>query len=117
MGTTTSTDASNKTSPTLTHPSPQHLLHDTPILGMSTRPPVSSAVEYGSASVADAAFWVEYPSGLVDVSRSARLSSSTGSSLAEPPELGEGQREVDVDGRTIRIDAKRSALVVIDMQK
>ena len=85
---------------------------------MSTRPPVSSAVEYGSTRVADAAFWVEYPSGLVDISRSARLA-TTGDlgSVAEPPGLGEGQREVEVDGRTVRMDAKRSALVVIDMQK
>lgn len=88
-------------------------LHDTPILGMTTRPPVEQPIEYGNA----ASFWVEYPSGLVDLTRAAHLTPGRDADAPEPP-LKSGQLEVPVDGgRTIRIDAKKSALVVIDMQK
>ena len=85
-------------------------IHDTPILGMKTRPRVTAPTEYGNAS----SWWVEYPSGLVDLSRSTHL----GSSESAEPARAKGLWDVSVDGdRTIRIDAAKSALVVIDMQK
>ncbi|KAL0951235.1 hypothetical protein HGRIS_007953 [Hohenbuehelia grisea] len=91
-------------------------IHDTPILGMTTRPPVEAPIEYGSA----ASFWVEYPSGLVDVSRSHHLAKDAEGNVApdkQPPALGEDQIDIEVDGaRTVRIDAKASAVVIIDMQ-
>lgn len=90
---------------------------------MTTRPPVDKPVEYGNAT----SFWVEYPSGLVDLTRSAHLSEaeapaagvkdSDSDSGSGPPLVQSGQLEIAVDGRTIRVDAKKSALVVIDMQK
>ena len=83
-------------------------VHDTPILGMKTRPRVTDAAEYGN----DASWWVEYPNGLIDLSRLKHLDAN--SSL----EKTKGQVDVEVDGdRTIRVDASKSALVVIDMQK
>ncbi|KAF9496172.1 Isochorismatase hydrolase [Pleurotus eryngii] len=105
-------------------------IHDTPILGMTTRPPVTAPVEYGNS----ASFWVEYPSGLIDVSLSHHLSPSdhcqsnggtvthngsekTDGAHAEPPALGENQVDIPVDGgRTVRIDTSATAIVVIDMQ-
>lgn len=85
-------------------------LHDTPILGMGARPRVQSPVEYGN----DASFWVEYPTGLIDVSRSQHLNSLSG----EIPPLTEGQLELSVDGdRAVRFSPKSSAIVIIDMQK
>jgi hypothetical protein len=81
------------------------LTSDSPV----KRPRVGEAAEYGN--VAD--FWVEYPSGLVDISRSRHLDASG----AEPP-LEEGMWDIPCDGeRTIRVDPKATALVVIDMQK
>ncbi|KAI5121245.1 hypothetical protein M0805_002292 [Coniferiporia weirii] len=81
---------------------------------MKTRPLVEEPVEYGNV----ASFWVEYPSGLVDLTRSRHLpSNDTPKADADPPSAGAQQLDVAVDGnRTIRIDAKKSALVVIDMQ-
>ncbi|TFK41189.1 Isochorismatase hydrolase [Crucibulum laeve] len=97
-------------------------LHDTPILGMIARPTVPTPVEYGN----DASFWVEYPSGLVDLSRSHHLpgSQDTDALISEskqadtqPPPLKSTQVDIPVDGgRTIRVDKKSTALVVIDMQ-
>lgn len=85
-------------------------LHDTPILGMTSRPRVEQPIEYGNA----ASFWVEFPSGLVDLSRSQHLSTGGG----VPPPLSSSQLELPVDGeRAIRVDKKKTALVVIDMQK
>jgi hypothetical protein len=89
-------------------------LHDTPILGMAVRPPVSVTTEYGNA----ASFWVEYPNGLVDLTRSHHISSNIPNSNQEPPEITSEQLEIDVDtGRKIRIDKKSTAIVIIDMQK
>ncbi|OCB86083.1 Isochorismatase hydrolase [Sanghuangporus baumii] len=90
---------------------------------MKTRPRVEKATEYGSA----ASWWVEYPDGLVDLSRSAHLhdvntdghlpSNITVSEVKASPERKEDQVDIDVDGeRRIRIDPKKSALVVVDMQ-
>ncbi|KAJ7597019.1 Isochorismatase hydrolase [Mycena floridula] len=76
---------------------------------MSTRPKVPSAIQYGN----DSSFWIEYPSGLVDLSRASPL----GSTSLEAPEIAPGQFEFKVEGgRTVRVDAKKTALVVIDMQ-
>lgn len=89
-----------------------HPIHDTPILGMVSRPPVATAIEYGNA----ASFWVEYPSGLVDLSRTNHL--DTSNKDAQPPALTQDQLEIAVEGgRTIRINKSASAVVIIDMQK
>jgi hypothetical protein len=73
------------------------------------RPRVGDAVEFGSA----ANFWVEYPSGLVDLSSTTHLDAS-----GTEPDLKQGQWGIAADGdRTIRVDSKSTALVVIDMQK
>jgi len=79
---------------------------------MTTRPKVPVPVEYGN----DTDFWVEYPSGLVDISRKTRLGSIADSE--GPPPLQPTQVDIDVDrGRTVRIDKETSAIVIIDMQK
>ncbi|KAK7468870.1 hypothetical protein VKT23_003369 [Stygiomarasmius scandens] len=85
-------------------------IHDTPILGMASRPPVQAPIQYGSI----ASFWVEYPDGLVDLTRSTPLAASaTGTS----PAIAAGQLDIKVDGqRTIRVDASKTAIVIIDMQ-
>ncbi|KAK0456568.1 Isochorismatase hydrolase [Armillaria borealis] len=74
------------------------------------RAPVSSVTKYGN----NTSFWVEYPSGLIDLTR------TLSAPIAEhdtPPDLLPGQLDVAVDGeRTIRIDTKASAIVIIDMQ-
>ncbi|KAF5375023.1 hypothetical protein D9758_000309 [Tetrapyrgos nigripes] len=83
-------------------------IHDTPILGMVSRPPVTVPIQYGVKS-----FWVEYPDGLLDLSRTTPLSGSPSTS----PSISKGQLDIKVDGnRTIRVDASKTALVVIDMQ-
>ena len=99
-------------------------IHDTPILGMKTRPGVEKATEYGNA----ASWWVEYPDGLVDLSRSVHLadvqndallpSNIKVSEVKTSPERKTGQVDINVDGeRKIRIDSRKSALVIVDMQK
>lgn len=76
------------------------------------RPPVEKPIEYGNAGE----FWVEYPSGLVDLTRASHLPSSA-SDAATPPPLTQEFLEFPVDGqRTLRIDKKSSAIVIIDMQ-
>ncbi|KAH7883555.1 Isochorismatase hydrolase [Phlebopus sp. FC_14] len=85
-------------------------VHDTPILGMSSRPRVSQSIEYGNA----ASFWVEYPTGLIDVSRTQRLSSAEQSI---PPQISPTQLDIPVDGdRVVRVNKATTAVVVIDMQ-
>lgn len=91
-------------------------VHDTPISGLVTRSLVPTAVEYGN----DTDFWVEYPNGLVDVSRETHLPDisppPTGASM--PPDIKSTQLDIPVDGnRTVRINKAKTALVVIDMQK
>ncbi|KAF5390346.1 hypothetical protein D9757_002961 [Collybiopsis confluens] len=102
---------------------------------MKARPRVSQPVQYGSASDS---FWVEYESGLIDLSRSTPLrdlkaSAETQIGLntkTEPgaqdiletktsitPTLLPGQLDVSVAGdRLIRLDTQKSAVVIIDMQ-
>jgi hypothetical protein len=79
-----------------------------------TRPLVQNPTEYGNAS-----FWVEYPSGLVDLSRSQRILKGLGSKSDDPPPLdAESQLDIPVDQeRTVRINKSSSAIVIIDMQK
>ncbi|KAG6868600.1 hypothetical protein C0993_000626 [Termitomyces sp. T159_Od127] len=72
--------------------------------------PVPTPTQYGRNDC----FWVEYPSGLVDLSRSHPLSDAA---ELGPPPLQAGQVEFDVEGRrTIRIDTRSTAMVIIDMQ-
>ncbi|EIW86751.1 Isochorismatase hydrolase [Coniophora puteana RWD-64-598 SS2] len=85
-------------------------VYDTPILGMTARPRVERAVEYGN----EASFWVEWPSGLVDLTRSRHLETSGGE---DEEALSGAHLEIEVDGgRRIRVDKARTVLVVVDMQ-
>lgn len=81
------------------------------------RPLVEAAIEYGNPG----SFWVEYPSGLVDLTRSAHLSKSDDKDTAklEPPPLQpNAQWELPVEsGRTLRLNKAQTAIVIIDMQK
>ena len=89
-------------------------LHDTPIIDMVSRPNVPAPVEYGN----DTSYWVEYPTGLVDLSRTDRLSSSAVDTQSSPPPLKSNQAEIEVDGgRVVRINKETTAIVIIDMQK
>ena len=90
-------------------------IHDTPISGMIARPRVAFPAEFGDATD----FWVEYPSGLVDVSRTAHLPAEAENDAEfQPPPLKPGQLEIPVDGdRVVRVDNEKTALVIIDMQK
>ncbi|KAH7925186.1 Isochorismatase hydrolase [Leucogyrophana mollusca] len=75
---------------------------------MATRPKVEQTVEYGNP----ASFWVEYPSGLVDLSRSQHSNDE-----AAPPPLRSTQLDIPVDGeRVIRVDKASTAAVIVDMQ-
>ncbi|KIK47827.1 hypothetical protein CY34DRAFT_73123 [Suillus luteus UH-Slu-Lm8-n1] len=77
---------------------------------MASRPRVSKAIEYGNP----ANFWVEYPSGLMDLTRSQHLTAAA----AEPSLVSSTQLDIPVTGdRTIRIDKSKAAAVIIDMQK
>ena len=99
--------------------------HDTPILGMVKRPRIPVATEYGNA----AAWWVEYPTGLIDVTRTTHLPNGplpegdvaqdqATREVPIPPLVKETQLDIPVDGeRTVRIATKHSAIVIIDMQK
>ncbi|EJD04115.1 uncharacterized protein FOMMEDRAFT_82108 [Fomitiporia mediterranea MF3/22] len=91
---------------------------------MATRPHVEVPTEYGNA----ASWWVEYPDGLVDLSRSVHLYSGSkiekDEALADSKEVPKiapakpkGLLDIAVDKeRMIRVDPRKSALVVIDMQ-
>lgn len=77
---------------------------------------VPAPIEFGNDL---SGFWVEYPSGLVDLSRSHHISEGTllGTQPNAPP-LKAGQADICAEkGRTVRIDTKASAMVIIDMQK
>ena len=92
------------------------------------RPHVLHATEYGSA----ASFWVEYPTGLVDLTRTAHLPSSREDhdkleeshelihedAVKPPPLHAETQWELAVNtDRILRINKAHCAIVIIDMQK
>ncbi|KAJ7783754.1 Isochorismatase hydrolase [Mycena maculata] len=91
-------------------------LHDTPILGMVARPRVTTALEYGSDANPHG-FWTEYPSGLIDVSRTAHLPRASGDAQVEAPPLTLALVDIPVDGdRTVRVKRDATAMVIIDMQ-
>lgn len=86
------------------------------------RPHVAEPIEYGNAS----SFWVEYPSGLVDLTRETHVPpknndetiTTNGTHTAEPPLRCGTQLDVPVDGnRVVRMAKSRSAMVIVDMQK
>lgn len=77
---------------------------------MSSQPMVSKVTEYGNA----ASFWVEYPSGLIDLSRTVHPQEGK----YEAPQLRPSQLDIPVDSdRIIRINKSTTAAVIIDMQK
>lgn len=111
-------------------------LHDTPILGMSSRPYLERTTVYGGTLDAEggAGFWVEYPDGLLDLTRTHLIPSvgdlsdqksnetavSEGSKDDKPPALDpKTQVEIGVVGeptRRIRVNKEKCAFVIIDMQ-
>jgi len=89
------------------------------------RPPVSKPTVYGNAKAGK--FWVEYPSGLIDITAEhppAFESTHEGVSsvvyaedVKEPPASQPNELEFSAQGdRRVRLDTKKTALVVIDMQ-
>ncbi|QRV90742.1 isochorismatase domain-containing protein 2 [Ceratobasidium sp. AG-Ba] len=71
---------------------------------MSVRPPVTAPTTYGDPT--SSSYWIEDPSGLVDLSHSKH------------PSPKKNVLEFEVSGeRRVRIEAGATALVVIDMQK
>lgn len=79
-------------------------------IDMSSRPRVSKVTEYGNA----ASFWVEYPSGLIDLSRTVHPQEGE----SEPLQLRSSQLDIPVNGdRIARINKATTAAVIIDMQK
>ena len=86
------------------------------------RPHVAEPIEYGNAS----SFWVEYPSGLIDLTRETHIApknndetvTTNGTRTIEPPLHYSTQLEIPVDGnRVVRLAKARSAVVIVDMQK
>ena len=78
---------------------------------VKARPRVDSPTEYGN----DLSFWVEYPSGLIDLTR---LTHAATDMEREPPFDSSEHLDITVDGgRVVRVARKRTALVIIDMQK
>ncbi|KAJ6575085.1 Isochorismatase hydrolase [Mycena capillaripes] len=91
-------------------------LHDTPILGMVDRPRVEVPIQYGSDATPQG-FWTEWPSGLIDVSRTSHIPAEASDAKVEPPPLTSALLDIPVDGdRTVRVKRESTALVVIDMQ-
>ena len=92
---------------------------------MVLTPKVTVATEYGNA----ASFWVEYPNGLVDFSRSTHLpkgeptpgdvvQDQTAGEVPIPSLAKDVQLDISVDGdRLVRVAKKQSAIVIVDMQK
>ncbi|KXN90056.1 Peroxyureidoacrylate/ureidoacrylate amidohydrolase RutB [Leucoagaricus sp. SymC.cos] len=102
---------------------------------MTSRPYVESPKVYGGTLDVEggAGFWVEYPDGLMDLTRSHWIHSAGGAQLnggtpangssgkdEKPPALdAEFQVEIDVGGepkRRIRVSKDKCALIAIDMQ-
>jgi hypothetical protein len=70
------------------------------------------AKTYGN--VKNDSFWVEYPSGLLDLTRSNPLIPAA----TQAPAKKDDELEIEVEGnKRIRIDAKQAAIVIVDMQK
>ena len=73
---------------------------------------IDKATEFGSAG----SFWVEYPSGLVDLTRSQHLPADD-SEVVEPP-LTKEHFDIPVDdGQLVRINPATTAFIITDMQK
>jgi hypothetical protein len=94
---------------------------------MSSRPYVQDPKVYGGTLDVEGAagFWVEYPDGLLDLTRTHWVHSDSkqnGNTTAGGPSPldAQTQTEIEVEGnpkRRIRVSNDKSALVVIDMQK
>ena len=95
---------------------------------LQPRPRIGVATEFGNA----ASFWVEYPSGLVDLTRTTHIPEAAKAhtqpkaeqgavhedAVPEPPLASESQWELHVDGdRTLRLNKATTAIVIVDMQK
>ncbi|KAF8581936.1 Isochorismatase hydrolase [Ramaria rubella] len=79
------------------------------------RPHVTEPQTFGS--VKHGSFWVEYPSGLVDLTCFSPLPQGDEDSLTRPPAKAQGHLDIEVEGgRKIRIDPKQTAIIIIDMQ-
>lgn len=79
-------------------------------MGYVKKPRVDQPVEYGF----EPNFWVEYPDGLVDLTRSCHLQPG-GKPSAVDSSL---QWEVAADGeRMLRLTKDKTAIVIVDMQK
>jgi len=87
---------------------------------------ISEATTFGN--IKSGKFWVEYPSGLVDItanhpplttsSSEARPTAVEAVPGSEEPPLHPTEIEFDVqEDRRVRLDMTKSALVMIDMQK
>jgi hypothetical protein len=84
---------------------------------MVARPRVQVPTEYGSDATPQG-FWTEWPSGLVDVSRTSHIPPVSGDSQVEPPPLTSALLDIPVHGdRIVRVQKNCTALVIIDMQK
>ena len=80
----------------------------------SKRPHVVAPTEYGNP----ASFWVEYPSGLVDLTRTNHLPTHDNVAQPPPPLVSDTQFEVSVDcDRVLRLNKAHTAIVIVDMQK
>ncbi|KAJ7169862.1 Isochorismatase hydrolase [Mycena filopes] len=85
---------------------------------MVARPRVPVPTEYGTDATPQG-FWTEWPSGLVDVSRTSHIPPTTGASdgNAEPPPLTSALLDIPVNGdRVVRVKRDATAMVIIDMQ-
>jgi len=83
-----------------------------PMAGKQSRPRVTNRSTYGNPSN----FWVEYPSGLIDVTREhANYAPEDKSSSPQDPAAQE--LDLDVQGdRLLRVSTAKTAMVIIDMQ-
>ncbi|KAJ7225541.1 Isochorismatase hydrolase [Mycena pura] len=87
-----------------------------PTLGMVARPLVQVPTEYGSEATPQG-WWTEWPSGLVDVSRTSHLPPASDGAQVEPPPLTAALLDISVDGdRVVRVKRESTAMVIIDMQ-
>jgi hypothetical protein len=84
------------------------------------RPRVTDPTTFGDPKAGK--FWIEYPSGLIDITSNHPLppSAEDGSKpvVAPEPALCSQELEFDVQGdRSIRLDVRKTAAVIVDMQK
>lgn len=87
---------------------------------VAARPKVQTATVFGNPS----SFWVEYPSGLVDLTRSPSNRPDGSSNISTPKDLAPpaldstSQWELEVEqDRVLRLNKSTTAIVIIDMQK